>query len=162
MSKFRRRVRASFARPANTTAYAANDLVANHATAGTVVPLEFGPGSRYPGGAGAVKGVSIDKSTVSVTDASFRVHLFTKAPTVTNGDNGVFAPADGLAKGYLGSVAVTVDQAVGDGAHGRAACDILFDTDKPASKLYALVEAEAAYTPASGETFGVTLELERD
>lgn len=162
MSDFRRRVRAFFARPANTTQYAANDLVANHATAGTVAPLEFAPGARYPGGAGTIKAVSIDKSAVAVTDAVFKVHLFTLAPTVTNGDNGAFAPADGVAKGYLGAVEVTVGQAIGDGAHGRATCDILFDTDKPNSKLFALIEATDTYTPASGETFGVTLELTRD
>lgn len=162
MSDFRRRVRATFVRPANTTQYAAGDLVANHATAGNVVPVEFSPSARYPGGAGAIKAVSIDKSAVSVVASAFKVHLFTQAPVVTNGDNGALAVTNGLAKGYLGSVAVTVGQAVGDGAHGRAACDIIFDTDKPNSKLYALIEVTDTYTPASGETFGVTLELTRD
>lgn len=162
MSEFRRRVRAFFARPANTTQYAANDLVANHATAGNVVALEFSPGARYPGGAGSIKAVSIDKSGVAVAAAAFKVHLFTQAPTVGNGDNGAFAVTNALAKGYLGAVAVTVGQALGDGAHGRAACDIVFDTDKPNSKLYGLVEVTDTYTPASGETFGVTLELSRD
>ena len=32
---------ASFIRPDNTTAYADNDLIANHATAGSVVPMKF-------------------------------------------------------------------------------------------------------------------------
>lgn len=162
MSDFRRRVRAFFIRPANVTQYAANDLVANHATAGNVVALEFSPGARYPGGAGSIKAVSIDKSGVAIVDAVFKVHLFTQAPTVTNGDNGVFAVPTALAKGYLGAVEVTVGQALGDGAHGRAVCDIVFDTDKPNSKLYGLIEATDTYTPASAETIGVTLELSRD
>jgi len=162
MSKFRRRVRASFARLANTTQYAANDLVANHATAGSVIPLEFAPGARFPGGAGSVKAVSIDKSGTAIVDATFKIHLFHKPPTVGGGDNAAFAVTNGLAQGYLGAVEVIVGQAIGDGAHGRASCDILFDTDRPASKLYGLIEVTDTYTPVSGETFGVTLELERD
>ncbi|MCA1199143.1 hypothetical protein K9B35_14290 [Sphingomonas sp. R647] len=162
MSDFRRRVRAAFTRLANTTQYAAGDLVANHATAGSVVPLEISPGARFPGGAGTITAVSIDKSSVTLTDAEFKVHLFDQAPGVTNGDNGPFAITNGRAKGYIGSVAVVVGQALGDGSQGRASCDIIFDTTKPNSKLYALIEATDTYTPASAEEFGVTLELTRD
>jgi hypothetical protein len=151
---------AAMVRPANTTAYAVGDLVANHATAGNVAAIEL-PAARYPGGEGKVAGVRLSKSNVSLTAAAFRVHLFTAAPSVTNGDNGVFAPTNGIAKGYIGSVDVTIDKALGDGAFGRANAALLFDTDKPSPKLYALIEARDAYTPASAESFTLTLELER-
>ncbi|MES2042589.1 MAG: hypothetical protein V4475_01870 [Pseudomonadota bacterium] len=162
MSRFRRVVSATFARPANTTQYAAADLVANSATAGSVVPLSFDPAARFPGGNGAVKAVRIAKSGVVLTAAAFKLHLFTDAPAVTNGDNGALAPTNGLAKGYLGAVAVTIGTAVGDGAFGRASCDLMFDTTKPSSKLYGLLEVTDVYTPGSAESFTVELELERE
>ncbi|MFY9350392.1 MAG: hypothetical protein WBL20_00625 [Sphingobium sp.] len=152
---------AAMARPANTTQYAVGDLVANNATAGSVAPIEFDKAARFPGAEGKITGVRLSKSNVSLTAAAFRVHLFTAAPSVGGGDNAAFAPTNGIAKGYIGSVDVTLDKALGDGAFGRASAALLFDLDKPNAKLYALIEARDTYTPASAETFLVTLELER-
>lgn len=161
MSNFRKRRTSSFTRPADTTQYAVGDLVANSTVSGSVAALQL-PSARFPGGNGSVKAVSITKSNASVASAAFRVHLFTTSPTSAAGDNAAFAVTNGRARGYLGSVDVTVGQALGDGAHGRATCDIQFDTTKPSDSLYALIEARGTYTPASAETFDVTFELERD
>ena len=151
----------SFTRPANTTQYAANDLLANHATAGNVVP-PYVAAARFPGGNGSITGVRLEKSSTVLTDAAFRVHFFTASPTVGNGDNGAFAVIDGQAKGYIGHVDVTMDQALGDGAQGRASCAIQFDTVAPSASIYMLVENLDTYTPASAEIFTIKLELERD
>lgn len=161
MSKFRATKSVSFTRPANTTAYTADDLVANHGTAGSVV-VPHVAAARFPGGNGAIKGVQVTKSDPTLTNAAFRVHFFTAAPTVTNGDNGAFAPTNGHAKGYLGHVDVTLDEAIGDAGMGRAAADLQFDTVAPNADLYMLLEAKGAYTPASAEVFTIELELERD
>jgi len=158
---YRKIASASFNRPANVTAYADGDLVANNVTAGQVVAAAIAV-ARIPGGKGAVKRLRLAKSGTDVTNASFKVHLFTQAPTVANGDNGAFGVTNGLARGYLGSVSVTVDRALGDGAFGAADCDIMFDAAANSSNLFALVAAAGAYTPASAETFTVTLEVERD
>ena len=151
----------TFTRPANTTQYASGDLVANNATAGSVV-VPHVAAARFPGGNGSVVGIQLMKSSVTVTAAVFRAHLFTGAPTLGNGDNGAFALTNGGAKGYLGHVDVTIDQALGDGAQGRAACAIQFDTVAPNADLYVLLEARDVYTPASAEVLTVELELERD
>lgn len=161
MSNFRKRRTASFTRPADTTQYAVGDLVANNVIAASVSAVEI-PAARFPGGNGSVKAVAIAKSAASVTASAFRVHLFSQAPTAGVGDNAAFAVTNGRAKGYLGSVDVTVGQALGDGAQGRAVCDLQFDTERPSTSLFALLEARGTYTPAIGETFDVTLELERD
>src|SRR3989304_4467210 len=96
--------RASFTRPADTIAYTIGDLVANSVTPGSVVPLSFAvPASR--GGTGfTLSHVKMRKPLVSATLATFTLHLFSRAQTLTVGDNTAFiAPtfAD-----YLGSVPV--------------------------------------------------------
>jgi hypothetical protein len=150
---------AAMARVADTTQYASGDIVANSATAGSVVPIEL-KAPLFAGGEGRINAVRLTKSSSSVTAAAFRVHFFRAAPTVTSGDNAALAISNGVAKGYLGSVDVTIGQALGDGAFGRADATIIFETVKPETKIYALIEARGAYTPASAESFKIELELE--
>lgn len=157
--KIVRTVSASFARPANTTAYASGDLVANNETAGSVTALSLTFGGAGGISSSAIGRAKLAKTGTSTTNASFRVHLFSAAPTLTNGDNGAFSP-DGVAD-YLGSFDVTIDQAFTDGACGygtprSGAAELLGNL--PGGNVRALIEARAAYTPASGETFTLTLE----
>lgn len=148
-------VPASFTRPADTTAYASGDLVANSTTAGSVVPLTVSA-ANLAGGEAAVRRVRLMKSGTGVTNAAFRVHLYRESPVPANGDNGAWSTDEA---GWLGAVDVTIDKAFTDGAVGVAAAaagaEIAFDR---ATALYALIEARGAYTPASGEVF--TLEAE--
>lgn len=150
----------SFTRPANTTQYAANDLVANSTTAGSVVPLSFPTNQiRLQG---IIRRVRLYKSAASATAASFIVHLFTASPTVTNGDNGAFAVS--TAANYLDEVAVDMSSSGSPGTaylfKASAATAIGFRLYPYGSLIYALIEANGTYTPASGETFQVTLEIE--
>lgn len=152
---------ATFTRPADVIAYAFGDLVANNTAAGSVSPLALAV-SRDEG---AYRGVIIprcrlSKSGTGVTSAAFRVHLFSVQPTVTNGDNGAFLPNS--AASYLGYMDVSSMQAFSDGAVGIGTTPtgdaILARPANGSMKLYALIEARGAYTPASGETFALTLE----
>lgn len=146
-------------RPANTTAYASGDLVANHATAGSVV-FPTAAVARTSGGTGRIKRASLKKSDAGVTNAAFRVHLYGALPTPTNGDNGAWLTTQAS---YLGSYDVTVDKVFADGALGHsAAADIPFDLAAGEKRLYVVVEARGAYTPASGETFTVQLDVDQD
>lgn len=155
---------ASFVRPGDTTPYTSGDLVANNVTAGSVVPLTIGASSKAAG-TGRIKRVRLNKTGTSVTNAAFRVHFFRSSPVVANGDNGAIS-ADGNAKGYIGSVDVTVDKVFSDGAAGTgvattgAGTEIPFILAAGQKRLFALIEARGAYTPASGETFTVTAEIE--
>lgn len=156
------RVTASFNRPADTSAYVSTDLVTNSTTAGSVAPLTLQVGresSGYPASS-MLRRLKLRKSGTSLTNASFRVHLYSASPTPANGDNGAWSTDQ--AAGYLGAVDITMDRAFTDGAVGvgvpAAGSDITIDTQT----IYALIEARAAYTPASGETFALTAEVLRN
>jgi hypothetical protein len=76
-----------FTRPADTTAYAAGDLVANSTVAGSVV-LDTVAVARNNDEAFTLLRCRLQKSGTTITNASFRVHVYSAAPTFTNGDNG--------------------------------------------------------------------------
>lgn len=150
-------------RPSNTTQYASGDLVANSETAGSVASITLAGATINPGGRGKVERVRLAFNDATLTNAQFRVHLFTTAPTTfTNGDNGAIA-MNGFAD-YLGSVDITVGQAFSAspaGAVGFADCDISFVAKAGGSDLYGVLEARAAYTPTSGEIFTLSAEIAR-
>ncbi len=158
MGTFFPAVAPTMTRPANTTAYAAGDLVANDTTVGNVVPLIF-PRSRLRGRtSGQVTGASIHKSAASVTNANFRLHLFNQAKTLTNGDNGALVFSN-LA-GYVGAIDIDTEATpttAGGGAYKHSAAVAL--AFAATGNLYGYLEALEAYTPASGETFAVTVDI---
>src|SRR6185503_8243660 len=78
----------SITRPADTTAYASGDLVANDTVAANVTPFTFAGAVRQVGYRGVIKQVRLHASQVLLANGSFRVHFFKDTiPTVTNGDN---------------------------------------------------------------------------
>lgn len=147
---------ASFTRPADTTAYASGDLVANSTTAGSVSPMSFTI-SRNTGAGGMLRRARLRKTGTTTTNASFRLHFYSASPTVTNGDNGAWLSTQ--AANYVGSIDISVDKAFSDGAAGNGVPSVGSEINFTADTYYVLVEARAAYTPASGETFTVSLEI---
>lgn len=153
-------IEATFVRPADTTAYASGDLVANSTTAGSVTALSLGV-ARVAAGSFSITRVRLRKSSTGVTNASFRIHFYTAAPTATNGDNGAWLTTG--AAGYRGSLDVVMDRAFSDGAAGLTAPPTELDIRLASgTAIFALIEARAAYTPASGETFGLMVEAVQD
>lgn len=149
---------ATFTRPADTTAYASGDLVANSTTAGSVAPMTLTVARKAAGSVQVIR-AKVRKTTAGLTGAVFRVHLFNSSTiTATNGDNGAFLTS--ASANYLGYVDVTMDEAFSDGAVGYAGY-----TQPPTIKLasgtdiYALLEARGAYTPGNAEQFTLTLEV---
>jgi hypothetical protein len=154
-------VSTSFTRPADTTAYAVGDLVANNVTAGSVVPLTFANVVRTAGGGGMIRRMKLRASSTVLTNASFRLNLYTTAPaTVTNGDNGVFSTS-GVAD-FIGSIFVTLDRAFTDGAIGFGTAEINLDLPSSNTSIFGLLEAQGIYTPTSAETFAVDLDILQD
>jgi hypothetical protein len=149
----------TFTRPANTTAYTAADLIANSATVGSVVPLIF-PRSRLRGRtSGKITGASIHKSNATVTNANFRLHLFNQEKVLTNGDNGALVFSN--LSGYIGAIDIDMEvtpTTAGGGAYKHsAAVDLAFNAN---NNIYGYLEALEAYTPTSGGTFAVTIDIE--
>lgn len=150
---------ATMTRPGNTDAYASGDLVANDTVAGSVVPLSFAV-ARVAAGSGMIRRVRLRTSSTSVTLASFRLHLYSASPTVTNGDNGVWLSDN--AANYLGALDITIDRAFSDGAAGNgvpvSGSEINFKLAS-GSTVYGLLEARAAYVPTNAGTFICSLEV---
>lgn len=153
------RVSDSFTRPADTTAYAADDLVANSTTAASVVALQFGVNRL------AVRRVWIYKSTNTTANGSFRAHFYTADPVQTaptNGDNGALTINPENNYEYVGSADVTINatDVLAVNAHSagvgtpNTGNEIVSDT----GALYVLIEALAAYAPGSAEVFTVVLD----
>lgn len=164
----------SFARPADNTAYLIYDLVGNSVTAGSVL-IEFTNVARAAGEAIRLERLRMRKSNPTLTNASFRIHLFRTQPLPTVGDNGIFnaSGANTLAltdiAGRIGEIDITMDRAGTAGAQGigvpSVGSAITCETPSPGvagheTSLWALVEARAAYggAAANGETFVLTLE----
>jgi len=148
---------ASFTRPANTTAYASGQLVGNSVTAGSVVPLSF-TAARLNGGGFLIRRAIIAKSGTSLTNAQFRLHLYTLTPTLANGDGAAWSTNR---SGHVCDIDVTLINAFTDGADGAGVPNVGADCNIQAgggTTLYGLLEARAAYTPLSGEVFTVQLD----
>ena len=142
-------------RPADTTAYASGDLVANSTTAGSVTPISLVVG-RDTAKPFELRRLKLSKSTTGITSASFRVHFYTSSPTVSNGDNGAWVSTEA---GYLGWVDVTIDKAFSASAAGIGvpASGVEVFAIPSATTIYALIEARGAYTPGSAEVFTLTV-----
>lgn len=149
----------SFTRPADTTAYAAGDLVANSVTAGSVTPISVAA-ARVNAGTGMIRRIRLTTSSPSTTNASFRVHFYKTSPTFTNGDNAAWLTTGST---YLGACDVTIDKVFSDGAKGigvpNTGTEINFDTGASTQNIFAVIEARGAYTPTSGETFTLAVEV---
>jgi hypothetical protein len=157
----------AFTRPADTTAYALGDLVANNTTAGSVTPISFAV-ARLNGGSGRIQTVRLWKSSTSITNAQFRLHFYSTSPTIANGDNGVWSTT-GYVSGvpiYLGSADVVINKAFSDGSMGEGYATygawVPFIAASGSQTVYCLIEARAAYTPTSAETFVVTINGDAD
>lgn len=153
---------ATFTRPADITAYASGDLVADSVTAASVVAMSWAA-SRVAAGSIMIRRARVKKSGTSVTTASFRLHLYSTDPAlssgITNGDNGAWVTKHA---GYLGSMDVTVDKAFSDAAAGVAIPNSGSEISvklASGSTIYGLLEARSVYTPASAEVFTIELEV---
>jgi len=153
---------ASFTRPNNETPYTSGDLVANNATARSVVPLAFTNATLATGTAALLRAVRIRKSGTGVSGASFRLHLFSASPTSSAGDNAAFATTGSAS--MIARFDIDVSQAYSDGANGRGKSmqgdDVEFVIPS-GNILYGLLEVRGAYTPGANEVFTVVLELLR-
>lgn len=148
-------------RPANTTNYAQNNLVASSTTAGSVSV----PSVAIANAAG---GALIPRLRLATNKAAgwdtavIRVRLWSAAPTYTNGDGGAYAVATGAA-GFLAQFDVTLSQfgdgAIGAGAPGVGTAAAIKLASGTAIFWDLQYTGSAALTPASGQTFTLTAEV---
>lgn len=132
----------SFNRPADTTAYAANDAVSDNTTAGSVTELSW----SIARSAGIIRRVRIKKTDQTVATPTIRLWLYDTTLSAGAGDNAAFVHP---ATDSLGYVDVPVTTAGSDDAVGWAECDIPFT----GATIYGLLQTLSAFTPANAETF---------
>lgn len=147
-----------FARSANTTPYVAGQLVANSTVVGSVVVPSIT--AAYANNIGGfITAIQLLKTSNSLTNAIFRIHFYNILPTVTNGDGAAWLSPKA---GYIGNFDVTMTQGFSDPAAAGLGIPLIgsglpFTPVSGAQTLYYLIEARAAYTPVSAETFSLNI-----
>jgi len=156
---------ATLTRPANTTAYAQYDLVADSTSAAAATPILNAV--RAAGECFRWEGARLRTPNPAAKGKTFRLHLWRTLPTLTVQDNGIFNPTGAGVltvsdiAGYVGYVDVTLTEAGVAGASGRGdLAGARTATPSSGTSLWVTVEQRdaAGYTPVSAEAFSIVLE----
>jgi hypothetical protein len=159
-----RTVLRSVIRPADTTVYAAGDVVGNYA-AGTSVIVFDGVGNDASGGCGFLMSARCLSSSNAVTKPDLQLFLF-DTPIAAVVDNAAFAPTDAEMRALVGIIAFPtaawVQGLSGADAAGNSVCDaqalwIPFNCTPNVNSLYGVLVMRNAYAPVSAEQLDVRL-----
>lgn len=160
---------ATFNTPAGTTAYAANDIIADSSSGAAV------NGFVFPVAVEKNDTVCISRARIKTTDTGFAgkqvtLHLFRSKPTVVNGDNG--ALGNGTAGTYtqctesdkLDAITFTFPSVASSDGYYKAFAvptngTIITQTALDSLNIYGLLECVAAATPQGAKVWTCTLEL---
>lgn len=151
---------AEMTRPANTTAYAAGDVVSNSESATT--PLAFTNIARINGGSGYIVRASVTTDKKQITPR-VRVHLFNAADATVSVDNTAYRElyADiGKRVGYFDLPAMTTAPDATNSDMSRSfdnALRVPFVCAAGSRDVYVVLETLDAFTPNSGQKFTVVL-----
>jgi hypothetical protein len=143
----------SFARPGDTTAYTAGDVLGT--AAGSAIHTLSGVGPS--GGHVLVQGISmfIDNTSVPAGMGAFRLHFYGSSPSGI-ADNAAFNLVSGDKDAYMGYADLPAPQDLGNTLYSQA--EYVGRQLKLASgqtSLFAEIETRGAYTPASGTTYEI-------
>lgn len=159
------RLTGTFTRPADATAYAANDVVSNNAT--TTTPITLSGAVRANAGTGYIVGCRVATNLKGITPR-MRVHVF-------NANNPTVAADNAANKSVYADIAKRVGTfdlaAMTTGADATnsdmsAATDwtlrIPFKAAAGDTALYVYLETLDAFTPANGQAFTVELLIDQN
>jgi hypothetical protein len=149
--------------PSATTAYSAGQLIANSATAASVVDPSFSIGTAAGGAIiPRVRLATNDATSTAWGGVSIQVDLWTAAPTWTNGDRAAWSPATGTGS-HLGAYSCTMSAEYGDGAYAECAANVgSASTPKLASGAaiyWSLQAVSASGVTGASKTFTLTPEI---
>lgn len=149
---------ATLTRPGDTTAYTANDSVAN--STGSPTALTFNNCARVTGGCGLIRDATLILNGMTTTVAEFHLWVFDTSPTVT-ADNSAFAPSDADAANVQCVLMFNAGN-MSDGTNNRiyklVNAPQMFKTSG-ALALYGALMTRTGYTPTSGETYQFDLDI---
>lgn len=153
----------TFARPADTTAYAANDVVSNNTT--TTTPITAAGVARVAGGSGYIVAARLWTDKKSIVPR-FRVHLFNAVNPTLSGDNLPYQNkyADvgkRIASFDLAAMSTPADTTNSD-MSGITDFTLRIPFVAVASDIYAVLETLDIFTPASAENFVLVLVVDQN
>ena len=145
----------TFTRPANVTAYASGQIIANSTTAGSVVPISFPNVVSANGGCLAAFSLRLRfiNSGTGQNVPSISVALYNTAPTFAAGDGGTIIQnvSGNAAAQFNGNMASNLNSS--DGAMVYSAAQTVPVCAAAGSRtLYMVPYFGGAFTPTSGET----------
>jgi hypothetical protein len=150
----------SITRPADTTAYSANDGIADSTTAPTL--LQFTGCANANGGQGYVTKVIIMTDQKTCT-ARFRLSLYHTAPTPVN-DNALKPMLYANASKLIGRIDLnpcTTEDATGSTGAFTLSTELMpYVLAAADTKIYAILTTLDAFTPASAQQFYVEITCE--
>ena len=153
---------ATVTRPADTTPYAAKDVIST--AVGAVI--EFSGMARANGGTGTIVKARL-MTNQSTNTAQYRLHLFHTTPTAI-ADNAQYAMLDANKANRVGMIDFPATATEGTGSDAAATMRPSSDGSYPPpnlwykcaaadTKLYGILETITAFTPASAGTFFIEL-----
>lgn len=156
----------SITRPANTTAYSANQLFAAN-TGGDAVATQV-PVLATASGDNYIVGARIHTTGTGASGATFNVYLYSNPPTSTALHDGstYVGPYAADLTSYLGTLTCSTMVATNDATpqyyaeckvSNAIASAIRFTGFSGSTTLYALVAVTTGYTPVSGEKLTLAL-----
>lgn len=151
---------ASFTTPVGVVGYAVGNLIANSATAGSVVPMAFTVCRDTSGTSGMVRRAHIKTQDTGFAAATVRLHLYRASPTAANGDHAAWSTSESL---WIGDMDVTLDHVFtdpvekGNGAPAVGS-EISYQCAAGVQTIYGLLEARSAATPQGAKVWTATLE----
>lgn len=149
-------------RPADTTAYASGDVIAESTSAGTIWTF---PGvGREPGRGAFIDGVALITSVSQTLKLDAELFLFDAAPAAQN-DNVAFAPNDTEMEACIGVIELYgayFKQGSGNGVTAREGLAHRVVCSATATSIFGVLVARNAYVPASAEKLTLRLKLTQD
>lgn len=144
-------------RPADTSAYTANDAWADSTSAPASGGFTLTGAARVSGGSGVITDIYIASSAVPGTLLQGELHLFDSAATAVN-DNAAWNLSDADAKLRVGVVSFTLVADANNSYYHAQNLNIGFTCVGTANLRY-LVKVKNAYTPISGEVLTVRAKI---
>lgn len=151
------RFTANFTRPANTTAYAAEDAVNDNTSTPHIMEFVTTDTTGQHGQDVIFKTLRVTKDSNTTTNASFRLYLTKETQTIAE-DNTAQTLLYANRSNRIGYIDFTFTTG---GTGSNCAEAVVTDVNIPhrllSAKVYGYLVAKAAYTPASGEKFDFEL-----
>lgn len=144
-------------RPADTTAYAANDALSDSTSAPTSGGFTLTGAARVSGGSGIITDVIVASSNNAATVLQGEVWIFDTSVTNVN-DNAAFAISDAEVKTLVAKVPFVMVQDTNNSAVHVQNLSIGF-TCSGSANLRFLIKVKNAYTPASAEVITVRAKI---